>query len=101
MKLLKIEDSGGYFLGEKGEYGPLDKIDKEGLLRLVDWTLREAVVEFDPYDEKVLKNQAHQIIYKSVIRKLQDLQKRRKSFVDEAARLFLEDYEKYRDDLLK
>jgi hypothetical protein len=101
MKLLKIEDSNGYFLGESGDYSALDKIDKEGLLRLVGLTLREPVVDFDPYDEKVLKNQAHQIIYKSLFRKLQDLRKRKKAFVDESARLFLEDYEKYRDDLLK
>jgi hypothetical protein len=101
MKLLKIEDSSGYFHTEEGAYSALDKIDKEGLLRLVDWTLRETTVDFDPYDEKLLKNQAHQIIYKSLFRKLQDLRKRKKAFLDESARLFLADYEKYRDDLLK
>ena len=101
MKLLKIEDHNGHFRTETGDYHLLDEIDKEGLLRLVGWTLYEAAIEFDPYDDKVLKNQAHQVIYKSVFRKLQDLRKRRKGFLDESARLFLADYEKYRDDLLK
>lgn len=98
MKLLKIDDSHGHFLDNKGEYRPIDKIDKEGLLRLVGWTLNEETVEFDDYNEDALKNQAHQIIYKSVVQKLQNLRKRRQAFLDESARLFLEDYEKYRDD---
>jgi hypothetical protein len=44
MKLLKIEDSSGYLHTGEGAYSALDKIDKEGLLRLVDWTLRETTV---------------------------------------------------------
>jgi hypothetical protein len=58
-------------------------------------------VEFDDYDEKAIKNQAHQIIYKSIVQKLRTLRDRRKEFIDESARLFLEDYEKYRDDSRK
>ena len=96
MKLLKISETGGHFRNEAGEFIPIDKIGKEGLLRLVHWTLHEEAVSFDEYDEKTLKNQAHQLIYKSVAQKLVALRKRRKSFLDESARLYLEDYEKYR-----
>jgi hypothetical protein len=54
-----------------------------------------------PGDEKTIKNQAHQVIYKSVLRKLSDLLDRRQKFLDESARLYLDDYQKYRDDSAK
>jgi hypothetical protein len=98
MKLLRIEDNFGQYLVGPGSYSPIDKITKEDLLRLANWTLEDDSVEFDDYDEKIIKHQAHQIIYKSVIQKLQDLRKRRQAFVDESARLFLEDYQKYLED---
>ena len=61
MMLLKIENNQGLFLGDSGEYLPIDKIDKERLLKLVGLALEDDA-EFDEYDEEKLKNQAHQII---------------------------------------
>jgi hypothetical protein len=101
MKLLKVNDNCGHYRDDKGDYNPIDKIGKEDLLRLVNWTLHEGVVEFDDYDENIIKNQAHQIIYKSIVQKLRTLRDRRQEFIDESARLFIEDYEKYRDDSRK
>lgn len=97
MKLLKIAENVGEFQVKDGQYRTVDKITKEDLLRLVDLTLVEDDVEFDPYDETLLKNQAHQVIYKSVLQKLQDLRNRRREFEDESARLFLEEYQRYRE----
>lgn len=96
MKLLKIENNCGHFRAESGDYEPIDKIAKDDLLRLVNLTLGEDEVEFDEYDENLVKNHAHQVIYKSVVRKLNSLRERRQEFTDEAARLFLEDYERYK-----
>jgi hypothetical protein len=98
MKLLKISDNGGQYRTEKGGYSPIDKIGKEDLLRLVNWTLHEDAASFDEFDEKAIQNHAHQIIYKSIFQKLSALRKRRQEFIDESARLFLEEYEKYRSD---
>lgn len=95
MKLLRIAENAGEFQAPNGQYRTVDKITKEDLLHLVDLTLQEESIEFDPYDENSLKNQAHQVIYKSVLQKLQDLRKRRREFVDESARLFLGDYQRY------
>lgn len=96
MKLLKINENIGQFLAANGDYSSIDKINKEDLLRLLDCMLGEGIVELDPYDEKMIKNQAHQVIYKSIFQKLSDLGKRKQEFVDESARLFLDEYEKYR-----
>lgn len=101
MKLLKVDDNCGHFLDDKGSYSPIDKIGKDDLLRLVNWTLHEEAVEFDNYDEKLIKNQAHQIIYGSILEKLRNLRERSQEFIDSTARLFLEDYERYRDSVEK
>ena len=95
MKILKIESNAGHYLTAEGGFAPVDKITKEDLLRLVSQTL-ENDVEFDAYDEEALRNQAHQIIYKSVCEKLRNLSDRRQEFTDESERLYLHEYEKYR-----
>ena len=96
MKLLKTEDDHGHYLGDEGDFVPIDKITKEDLLRLVNLTLAEDV-EFDEYDDETIKNQAHQILYKSIFEELASLKERRQEFTDESERLYLEEYEKYRD----
>lgn len=100
MKLLSIDDNAGFYRDGSGKYSPIDKITKEDLLRLVNLTLHEDV-EFDEYDDSAIKNQAHQIVYKSVFEKLRSLKDRRKEFVDESERLYLKEYERYREDSSK
>ena len=95
MKVLKIENHQGHFLTEEGGYETVDKIDKSILLRLVNLALEDDF-EIDEYDEEELKNQSHQIIYKSVSEKLDELHQKRKQFRDESERLFLDEYEKYK-----
>ena len=95
MKALKIENSQGYFLTEDGTYETVDKIDKTILLKLVNAALEEDF-QIDEYNEDNLKNQAHQIIYKSISEKLKDLHNRRSQFRDESERLYLDEYEKYK-----
>jgi hypothetical protein len=97
MKLLRIIDNAGEFLDANGQFRTIDKITKEDLLRLVESTLNEEEVDYDQYDGAAIKNQAHQVIYRSILNKLQDLRKRRQEFVDESARLYLEDYQRYRE----
>lgn len=97
MKLLKIEKNCGHYRKENGDYNPIDKISKEEMLVLVNKTLEEEAIEIDEYDENAIKNHAHQIIYKSIARKLLSLRERRQEFTDEAARLYLDDYERYQD----
>jgi len=95
MKALKIENNQGHFVTEAGDYETVDKIDKAVLLRLVNMALEDGF-EIDAFDEEKLKNQAHQIIYKSIGEKLTDLHQRRNQFRDESDRLYLEAYEKYK-----
>lgn len=96
MKLLKIDGKQGHYRDEKGDFALIDKITKEDLLRLVNLTLSEEV-EFDEYNDEDIKNQAHQILYKSISEEIKSLKERKQEFTDESERLYLEDYEKYRD----
>lgn len=95
MKLLRIDGSQGHFRTKRGKYKAIDTIAKEDLLQLVTWTLHEDEVEFDPYNEKAIKNQAQQIVYKSVDQKLRTLRDRRQEFIDESERTYLKEHEKY------
>ena len=97
MKLLKIENNLGYFLDNEGRFSPIDKLTKNDLLNLVNLTLGEDA-ELDEYSEDLLKNQAHQIIYKSIYEKLVSLSSRKQSFIDESERQFLQECERYREE---
>ncbi|MCC6795605.1 MAG: hypothetical protein IT366_10845 [Candidatus Hydrogenedentes bacterium] len=98
MKLLQIDNNLGLFLVGEDKYDLIENVTKDDLLRLVDLAL-SVDVEFDEYDEKLVKNPAHQIIYKSVYEKLKGLQERKKAFLDESERQYLEEYEKYKNEL--
>lgn len=97
MKLLKIENHLGYYLAEDGAYHEIDQITKESLLWILEKVL-DGAGEFDEYDEAELKNQAHQVVYKSIYSNLKALEARRQEFIDESERLFLEDYKRYVED---
>ncbi|WP_125561440.1 hypothetical protein [Pseudoalteromonas rubra] len=95
MKALKIDNCQGYFLTKEGKYESIDKLDKNVLLSLVNMALEDGF-EIDIFDEEQLRNQAHQIIYKSISEKLRDLHQRRQQFRDESENMYLDEYEKYK-----
>lgn len=95
MKLLKIDRGNGYFRLPDGNYLEVDKIDKEHLMCIVTSTLAGEVV-FDAYDEVALQNQAHRVIYKNIVAKLQDLACRRQEYKDDSEALFQKEYDRYR-----
>lgn len=97
MKVLRIKDNSGEFIDAKGQYVPIDRIGKDGLLFLVNLTLEKDTVEFDEYKEELIKNLAHRIIYKSIFEKLKGLEGRRQEYKDESKRLYLKEFQKYRN----
>jgi hypothetical protein len=96
MKILKIDDHKGYCLTESGEYIEVDKIDKNVLYHIVNLALEGDVdYELDEFDQDLLPNQAHQIIYKNIHEKISQLLDRRDEFLDQSERAFLDAYERY------
>jgi hypothetical protein len=94
MKLLKIENDLGKFIAKDGTYDTIDKITKEDLLRIMEEILA-CSGNLEPYDEEKIKNQAHQVVYKSIYNNLKALEDRRQEFIDKSERLYLEDYKRY------
>ncbi len=94
MKILKIEDSKGLFSLDGEQWSPIDQIDKEGLMKLVDFVLKSSV-QMDEYNDVSIGNQAHKLIYKSIYDKLITLQENKDKFRDESDRMYQEAIEKY------
>lgn len=97
MKYLKIEDNKALFIKDKNQpdsWTEIDQIGKEDLMKLLDYATTEDF-EFDPYDENLLGNKAHQIIYKHLSEKFTGFLTNKDRFKDEANNLYKDAIEKY------
>mgnify|MGYP003644710267 CR=1 FL=1 len=93
MKILEVNNGKGYFL--KGEETvELDQIGKEDLLNLLDIAIATEF-EMDEYDVEKLHNKAHQIIYKHLYQKFEELKQNKDRFKDESERAYKDAIEKY------
>ena len=95
MKILKIENGTAQFWSVKQQkYISIDKIDKVELLSLLGFFL-ENDAEMDPLEEDRLQNQAHLIIYRSILEKFEALEQSKSKFKDQSDRLYLDEIRKY------
>ncbi|KUK49772.1 MAG: hypothetical protein XD75_0234 [Parcubacteria bacterium 33_209] len=86
MKYLKIEDNKGkYWNGSK--YQEIDKINKDGLLVLLNVAENDDF-EMDSYDESLLGNKAHQVIYENIHSKLEQFLEDKNQFKAEVDKLY-------------
>jgi hypothetical protein len=96
MKILKTENKVGLYSVNGSTWKPIDEIEKEDLMKLLDLTLT-ADVEMDPYSADTVGNPAHQIIYKSISEKLKTTAENKNQFKDQSDRLFWEQFEAYKE----
>ena len=84
MKYLMIDNGMGFYCldGSVALKKPLDNITKEELLTLVELCVEKEDFEMDQYDATLVRHAAHQIIYKNIFQKLDDLRQHRVSFAD-------------------
>lgn len=97
MKYLKIEDNKGYYVADNANpvnWIEIDQIGKDDLLKILDLATNQDF-ELDAYDENLLGNKAHQIIYKHIAEKLTVFLSNKDRFKDEAENLFKTALEKY------
>lgn len=94
MKHLKIENRKAYF--KKGEnWMVVTDMTKEDLLNLAHAAIEEEDFETDAYDEALLPNPAHKIIYEQINGQLMELHNRRAAFQEEVRNIYKEAYNKY------
>jgi len=96
MKYLKIETGKGSFLKESGQWTELDQMGKDDLLFLLNKAIDDEF-EMDVYDVNLIQNKAHQIIYKYLYQKFDELKLNKSRFKDESEQLYKSAIEKYTD----
>ncbi len=102
MKILEIRDKKGWFLSilpdatQPGEITPIDQINKEGLMMLLDLYINRDDIEMDLYEGQQIENPAQQIIYKSIFDNFSELMDSKNKFKDEGERLYLDAIQKYK-----
>ena len=101
MKFLIIENGQAKYTVDPNVPASIriDQLSKDDLLKLIELCMNDDTFEMDSYDEALLQNKAHQIIYKNIHQKLEDLRKQRVRFSDEKTVLFRTAINKYTADL--
>lgn len=97
MKYLKIENNKGLFLKiieEVETWVEIDKITKEDLWNLLDKAISNEF-EMDNYSENEIAHKAHQIVYKSLYEKFDNLLANKSKFIDECDSQYKNAVEKY------
>ena len=97
MKYLKIENGKGYYWNGQEEI-EIDKINKDDLLALLNYAESDDF-EMDEYDENMLQNKAHQIIYENLYHKLKEFLNDKEQFKREVEELYKAAINKYSAEL--
>jgi hypothetical protein len=96
MKYLKIENNKGLYRLDTTQdiWTDLDQINKEHLLDLLKFA-STGEFEMDEYEDKLLQNPAHNIIYKNIYGKFSDFLKNKTRFQDSSESTYKQAIEKY------
>jgi len=93
MKYLKIENDKGFYWNGT-DYVEINKIDKDDLFTLLN-AAESNDFEMEPYDETLLGNKAHQIIYENIYTKLEQFVNEKEQFKKEVDILYHDAISKY------
>jgi hypothetical protein len=93
MKYLKIENDRGFYWNGT-DYVEIDKINKDDLLSLLN-SAENDEFEMELYDETLLGNKAHQIIYENIYSKLDQFVNEKDQFKKEVNTIYQDAISKY------
>jgi hypothetical protein len=97
MKYFKIENKKVLFSVDTENWFQIDEITKDYLMQLLELAINSDF-EMDEYEESLIANPAHQIIYKNIHEKFEELLNNKKRFKDESDSKYKEAFEKYQDE---
>jgi hypothetical protein len=97
MKYLKIENNKGFYRIDttKEIWSELDQINKDQLLTLLKFASTEEF-EMDEYNDQLLQNPAHNIIYRNIYEKFKDFLGNKTRFQDSVEAMYKTAIEKYK-----
>jgi len=97
MKCLRIDNGKGDFSLNGTDFSPIDKINKEDVLLLLNIALDpDQDLEMDEYDSKLFTNPAHRVIYENLHNKFTDLKSSKVQFVNDVNELYQDVLAKYK-----
>lgn len=96
MTYLKIDNNKGFFRidGNSEEWSELDQISKDDLLKLIDIATTEEF-QMDEYKDELLQNPAHNIIYRNIYGKFNELLSNKTRFQDSVNAMYKTAIDKY------
>lgn len=97
MKYLKIDNNKGYYNIDTAveNWTEIDQINKDHLLSLLKIASVENF-EMDEYEDALLQNPAHNIIYKNIHRKFKDFSVNKTRFQDSVDAMYKQAIDKYK-----
>ena len=95
MIYLKIENNVGKFYKD-GTYETIDKMANDDLWRLANAVMKDDDFQMNVYDEALLPNKAHRIIYQHVYELLTSLQERKEQYKNESELMYKTAYDAYK-----
>jgi hypothetical protein len=97
MKYLKIENNKGFYRLDttKEEWVELDQINKDHLLSLLR-SATTGIFDMDEFKDELMKNPAHNIIYKNIYGKFKDFLSNKTRFQDSVEATYKAAVEKYK-----
>ena len=96
IKILKIKDGKGYYLDKIGNYVEVDKVDRDSFLYLINLVINSEV-EIETYDESLILNKVHQIIYKEISQKILTLKASKLTLLSNIDTEYADLINKYKD----
>ena len=96
MNYTKIDKSSVFFrLNEVMDWKPISDIEGDDLITLLEKALEEDEFELIEYNNELIKNEAHNIIYKSIYEKISEIRNDRENILDEHLQRYSEVIDKY------
>lgn len=96
MNYTKIDNSNVYFrLNEDMDWKQISEIQGDDLIVMLEKALGEEEFEIAEYDNELIKNEAHNIIYKSIYEKIYEIRQDRENILDENLQRYSDVIDKY------
>lgn len=94
MKYLKIDNGIGKCFVDT-DYVAIDQLTREILWELILKAVKEEDFEMDAYEENLIKNKAHQIIYRHIYTQLKSVHDNRVDLINQSKMLYKDAIDKY------
>lgn len=96
MNYTKIENSKVFFrLSSSDNWKLISDITGDDLIILIEKCIDEDDFELKEFDDTIIKNEAHKIIYKSIYQKINDIYLERDNIIDDNSQRYNDIIEKF------